>query len=146
MFDEFTEQSISGLNEKIMEIVKSYKGDFSEAEVLKQIISQSELLLATYNVRFVIVWQVSSSNLFTHNLDCVSEVIRDDETGEVKKDMEDLANKLTVVRSDSISDMDDAHYLTIINIAISEEKTLQIMTVYDRTVYELYVASSIYYV
>lgn len=89
---------------------------------------------------------MSSSNLFTHNLDCVSEVIRDDETGEVKKDMEDLANKLTVVRSDSISDMDDAHYLTIINIAISEEKTLQIMTVYDRTVYELYVASSIYYV
>ena len=146
MFDEFTEQSISGLNEKIIEIVKSYKGDFSEAEVLKQIISQSELLLATYNVRFVIVWQVSSSNLFTHNLDCVSEVIRDDGTGEVKKDMEDLANKLTVVRSDSISDMDDAHYLTIINIAISEEKTLQIMTVYDRTVYELYVASSIYYV
>lgn len=55
MFDEFTEQSISGLNEKIMEIVKNYKGDFSEAEVLKQIISQSELLLATYNVRFVIV-------------------------------------------------------------------------------------------
>lgn len=146
MFDEFTEQSISGLNEKIIEIVKSYKGDFSEAEVLKQIISQSELLLATYNVRFVIVWQVSSSNLFTHNLDCVSEVIRDDETGEVKKDMEDLANKLTVVRSDSISDMDDAHYLTIINIAISEEKTLQIMTVYDRTVYELYIASSICYV
>ena len=146
MFDEFTEQSISGLNEKIIEIVKSYKGDFSEAEVLKQIISQSELLLATYNVRFVIVWQVSSSNLFTHNLDCVSEVIRDDETGEVKKDMEDLANKLTVIRSDSVSDMDDAHYLTIINIAISEEKTLQIMTVYDRTVYELYVASSIYYV
>ena len=146
MFDEFTEQSISGLNEKIIEIVKSYKGDFSEAVFLIQIISQSELLLATYNVRFVIVWQVSSSNLFTHNLDCVSEVIRDDETGEVKKDMEDLANKLTVVRSDSISDMDDAHYLTIINIAISEEKTLQIMTVYDRTVYELYVASSIYYV
>lgn len=73
-------------------------------------------------------------------------MIRDDETGEVKKDMEDLANRLTVIRADSVSDMDDAHYLTVINIAISEEKTLQIMTVYDRTVYELYCSFYMLYV
>lgn len=45
---------------------------------------------------------------------------------------------MTVVRIENFSEMDDAHYLTLINIAISEEKTLQVMTVYDRMVEEVY--------
>lgn len=80
----------------------------------------------------------SSRNLFVHNLDYASEAIRNEETGEVRKDMEDLANRMTVVRIENFSEMDDAHYLTLINIAISEEKTLQVMTVYDRMVEEVY--------
>lgn len=52
--------------------------------------------------------------------------------------MEDFANKMTVVRIEDFSEMDDAHYLALINIALSEEKTLQIMTVYDRMVEESY--------
>lgn len=52
--------------------------------------------------------------------------------------MEDLANRMTVVRIEDFSEMDDAHYLALINIAISEEKTLQVMTVYDRMVEEVY--------
>ena len=56
----------------------------------------------------------------------------------MRKDMEDLANRMTVVRIEDFSEMDDAHYLALINIAISEEKTLQVMTVYDRMVEEVY--------
>ena len=52
MYDEFEEQSLEGLNEKIMSLVKSYKGDYSEIEVLKMVVIQSNLLLATYNVRY----------------------------------------------------------------------------------------------
>ena len=52
MYDEFEEQSLEGLNEKIMSVVKSYQGDYSEVEVLKKVIIQSNLLLATYNVRY----------------------------------------------------------------------------------------------
>lgn len=52
MYDEFEEQSLEGLNEKIMDVVKSYRGDYSEIEVLKKVIIQSNLLLATYNVRY----------------------------------------------------------------------------------------------
>ena len=56
----------------------------------------------------------------------------------MRKDMEELANKMSVVRIEDFSEMDDSHYLALINIAISEEKTLQVMTVYDRMVEELF--------
>ena len=52
--------------------------------------------------------------------------------------MEELANKMSVVRIEDFSEMDDSHYLALINIAISEEKTLQVMTVYDRMVEEMF--------
>lgn len=54
MYDEYTEQGIDGLNEKIMEIVDSIKGDQSEVEVLDKIIHQTKLLFATYKVRLVL--------------------------------------------------------------------------------------------
>ena len=47
----FEDQGVEGLSEKIMEIVKEFKGDNSEVEVLKHIIIQTNLLLATSNVR-----------------------------------------------------------------------------------------------
>ena len=47
----FEDQGMEGLSEKIMEIVKEFKGDNSEVEVLKHIIIQTNLLLATSNVR-----------------------------------------------------------------------------------------------
>lgn len=54
MYDEYTEQGIDGLNEKIMEIVDSIKGDQSEVEVLDRIIQQTKLLFTTYKVRLVL--------------------------------------------------------------------------------------------
>ena len=51
MYDEFSEQNISGLNEKIMDIVNSLKGDQTESEILSQIILQTRTLFATYKVR-----------------------------------------------------------------------------------------------
>lgn len=54
MYDEYTEQGIDGLNEKIMEIVNSIKGDQSEVEVLDKIIQQTKLLFTTYKVRLVL--------------------------------------------------------------------------------------------
>ena len=80
----------------------------------------------------------SSRNHFVHNVEYASEAIRNEETGEVRKDMEDLANRMTVVRIEDFSEMDDAHYSALINVAISDEKTLQVMTVYDRMVEEMY--------
>ena len=47
----FEDQGVEGLSEKIMEIVKEFKGDNSEVEVLKHIIIQTNLLLVTSNVR-----------------------------------------------------------------------------------------------
>lgn len=54
MYDEYTEQGIDGLNEKIMEIVNSIKGDQSEVEVLDRIIQQTKLLFTTYKVRLAL--------------------------------------------------------------------------------------------
>ena len=59
MYDEFEEQKLEGLNEKIMEVVKSYQGDYTDTEVLKMLIIQSNLLLATYNVRYFLAFVVS---------------------------------------------------------------------------------------
>lgn len=56
MYDEFSEQNISGLNEKIMDIVKSLKGDQTESEILSQIILQTRTLFATYKVRYCCVF------------------------------------------------------------------------------------------
>lgn len=47
----FEDQGVEGLSEKIMDIVKEFKGDNSEVEVLKHILIQTNLLLATSNVR-----------------------------------------------------------------------------------------------
>lgn len=51
MTDPSSEEAIEGLKSRIMKIVTDYQGNFSEIEVLKQIMCESELLLATYNVR-----------------------------------------------------------------------------------------------
>ena len=54
----FEDQGVEGLSEKIMEIVKEFKGDNSEVEVLKHIIIQTNLLLATSNVRLFCCFDV----------------------------------------------------------------------------------------
>lgn len=58
----FEDQGIEGLSEKLMDVVKEFKGDNSEVEVLKHIIIQSNLLLATANVRY---FSVSFAHLQT---------------------------------------------------------------------------------
>ena len=54
----FEDQGVEGLSERIMEIVKEFKGDNSEVEVLKHIIIQTNLLLATSNVRLFCCFDV----------------------------------------------------------------------------------------
>ena len=44
------EEVIDGLKEKLMGLVAEYKGDFTEVEIMKQIMCEGEMLLATYNV------------------------------------------------------------------------------------------------
>lgn len=51
----YEDQGIEGLSDKLMDVVKEFKGDNSEVEVLKHIIIQSNLLLATANVRYFLV-------------------------------------------------------------------------------------------
>ena len=55
MYEEYSEQGIDGLNEKIMKIVEELKGDHSEVEILDGIIHQSKLLFTTYKVRYAFI-------------------------------------------------------------------------------------------
>ena len=50
MAEVYDEEVISGLKEKLMSIVTEFKGDFTEVEIMKQIMCEGELLLATFNV------------------------------------------------------------------------------------------------
>lgn len=54
MTEQYSEEAIEGLKDRIMKIISDYQGKFSEIEILKQIMCDSELLLATYNVRYII--------------------------------------------------------------------------------------------
>lgn len=54
MMEQYSEEAIEGLKDRIMKIISDYQGKFSEIEILKQIMCDSELLLATYNVRYTI--------------------------------------------------------------------------------------------
>ena len=51
MYEETKEQSIAGLNESIMEIVKKFEGQYSESEVLSAIVDQAKLLFTTSKIK-----------------------------------------------------------------------------------------------
>lgn len=58
MTEKGSEEAIEGLRNRIMKIVLDYQGNFSEIEILKQIMCESELLLATYNVRYFLWFNI----------------------------------------------------------------------------------------
>ena len=58
MTEKGSEEAIEGLRNRIMKIVSDYQGNFSEIEILKQIMCESELLLATYNVRYFLWFNI----------------------------------------------------------------------------------------
>ena len=58
MTEKGSEVAIEGLRNRIMKIVSDYQGNFSEIEILKQIMCESELLLATYNVRYFLWFNI----------------------------------------------------------------------------------------
>ncbi|KNB43981.1 hypothetical protein JH06_2409 [Blastocystis sp. subtype 4] len=124
MTEKGSEEAIEGLRNRIMKIVSDYQGNFSEIEILKQIMCESELLLATYNVR----------NLLTNNLDFCEESIRNEETEEVMPEMKKLADSAEVVSVSSTSDSEFCHTYATINFKISDTLTWQVMTVYDRVI------------
>lgn len=60
--------------------------------------------------------------MFKNDLEYCSVPIVDPATGKVREDMESLANRITVVRIQSISDMDQTHTIVLLNVAINDEK------------------------
>ena len=51
-----------------------------------------------------------------------SEPIVDESTGKVREDMADLANRITVVRIQTLADEDQLHTIALLNVALPNNK------------------------
>ena len=84
MAEVYDEEVISGLKEKLMSIVSEFKGDFTEVEIMKQIMCEGELLLATFNVYYEKPRLIGQCReLFQSNLDICGAAVCNEETEEV---------------------------------------------------------------
>ena len=120
----YEDQGIEGLSDKLMDVVKEFKGDNSEVEVLKHIIIQSNLLLATANVRYFLVLFLIWRHHFTSNNDCASEAIVNEETNEVKEDMKKLAEATSVVKFANFAEHLKAYFSALLEINMGEDKVI----------------------
>ncbi|KAK8790765.1 hypothetical protein WA588_002512 [Blastocystis sp. NMH] len=126
MSESTREETISGLRARMQSIVNDLKGQYSEVEIIKEMMREGELMLATCNVR----------NLFTSNLDMCECGIRNEETGEVKMGMKKLADSVDVVSVLTQADDVCCNSITTINFTLSEKLIWQFMVVYNRVINE----------
>ena len=106
-------------------IVNDFKGQYSEVEIVKEMMREGELMLATCNVRCVLLFGMRANrNLFTSNLDMCECGIRNEETGKVKAGMARLANSVDVVSVLTQADDVCCNSITTINFALSEKLVL----------------------
>ena len=122
MSESTREETISGLRACMQSIVNDLKGQYSEVEIIKEMMREGELMLATCNVRLVLLWWLTAyRNLFTSNLDMCECGIRNEETGEVKMGMKKLADCVDVVSVLTQADDVCCNSITTINFSLSEK-------------------------
>ena len=122
MAEVYDEEVISGLKEKLMSIVSEFKGDFTEVEIMKQIMCEGELLLATFNVCYEKPRLIGQCReLFQSNLDICGAAVCNEETEEVIPDMKKLAEGIDVVSLETVSDADFCHTMATINFRINDK-------------------------
>ena len=122
MAESSREETISGLRERMQTIVNDLKGQYSEVEIVKEMMREGELMLATCNVKYSRrVGELTNRNLFTSNLDMCEYGIRNEETGEVKAGMKKLADSVDVVSVLTHSDDVCCNSITTINFALSKK-------------------------
>lgn len=122
MSESTREETISGLRACMQSIVNDLKGQYSEVEIIKEMMREGELMLATCNVRLVLLWWLTANrNLLTSNLDMCECGIRNEETGEVKMGMKKLADSVDVVSVLTQADDVCCNSITTINFSLSEK-------------------------
>lgn len=67
------------------------------------------------------MFAVINRDLFKNDLELCSRPIVDVETGKVSEDMEKLANSISVVRLQTVSDMDEVHIVALLNVGLEEK-------------------------